>query len=199
LIHNNLELKATLAAIYAAAGDQANYLRVTQAAQRQAIEWKWVAPEHSNNPRNAFLLAQMACYDLRSSPPSEQVQAWAQQARQAQPRVPWHSHAMGLVELRKGEPQVATESFRTSLKAVPGWRPGLNSLALALAMFATRDPQAKQQAADALDDTNWLDLDASEQPLLPSVWPLREWLELRMLREKVKQQSEDYLRGRHAE
>jgi serine/threonine protein kinase/WD40 repeat protein len=187
LIHNNLEHKTTLAGLYAAAGDRVNYARVYEAAKKQATEWKWISKEHGNQARNVYLLAQMACYDPQPLESPIQIQAWASQALASQPQTPWHSHVLGMGQLRAGDFAAAEASFRASSQAVRGWQPGLNSLGIALAQLSSGAPAARQQALDALEDSNWVEQPPGNEPLLPSPVPLQDWLTVKLLRAEVSQ------------
>jgi serine/threonine protein kinase/WD40 repeat protein len=187
LIHNNLEHKTTLAGLYSAAGDRINCARVYEAAKKQATEWKWIAKEHGNHARNLYLLAQMACYEPRPLESPIQIQAWASQALASQPQTPWHSHVLGMGQLRAGDFAAAEASFRASSQAVRGWQPGLNSLGIALAQLSSGAPEARQQALDALEDSSWVEQPPGNEPLLPSPVPLQDWLTLKLLRAEVTQ------------
>jgi uncharacterized protein HemY len=176
-----------LAGLYSAAGDRINCARVYEAAKKQATEWKWIAKEHGNHARNLYLLAQMACYEPRPLESPIQIQAWASQALASQPQTPWHSHVLGMGQLRAGDFAAAEASFRASSQAVRGWQPGLNSLGIALAQLSSGAPEARQQALDALEDSSWVEQPPGNEPLLPSPVPLQDWLTLKLLRAEVTQ------------
>lgn len=190
LIHNNLDFKCTVAALYLAAGNRDKFREVFEAARKQAIDWGWIAATHPNAPRNAYLLARMSAYDRELADSPELVLAWVRQALAATPKGAWNLHTLGLVQLRSGQAEEALASFRASIQAEPSWCPGVNQLGVALALkLAGRTTEAEQVAQTALDDTRWAEEAATDRPLLPQHWHLHDWLGLHLLRIEVQRRN----------
>ncbi|MFO0868412.1 MAG: protein kinase [Pirellulales bacterium] len=175
LVGNNLELKCTAAGLLLLAGRTDDYQLLRSAAIQQARQSGWLEARHGNAPRNAYLLARLACFAPAVPAELADVSTWARQAVAAQ-RSSWNLHVLGLAELYAGRTDEALAAFADSKQADPDWCPELNELASALALHRRGEvTTAQRQISQTLASPPVQGVASA------SAWHLHDWIGLLLL------------------
>jgi WD40 repeat protein len=138
------ETASSQAALLLLAGKRAQYADACRRLMQRC--------EQTGDARAAYLLARACTLDVAPPVDTAAVVSRVQKAVDANPRLAWFRHALGLAHYRAGSPDQAIVAFRISLETDPNWGAlGLNWLALALCHHrAGREKEARDwlQKAD---------------------------------------------------
>ena len=139
----------------------------------------------TKDPKTEFLAARLCALEAGAVTDPAQPLQWAQRAVAAD-RAAWYLHALGLAQLRAGQPEQAIKSFKDSIASKGDWSHVVNWLGLAI---ACRQAGKADEARDWWRKSQeWIAKATKELPrdqLTPNIHP-NEWLECQLLSREAR-------------